>query len=226
MRQYLLIDADDTLWENNIYFERAFHQFCDFLDHSTLSRDQVRAALDEIELVNAQIHGYGSANFGRNMIQCYQHLVERDIAPADAEYIVEIARRINDHPLEIIAGVPDTLGYLSARHDLILLTKGDPQEQQRKIDLSGLAPFFRTTLIVKEKDPPTYRRVVEDQTLPEYRSWMIGNSPKSDINPALKAGLGAVYVPHVNTWHLEHQEFVQQERLHVVERFADLQTLF
>jgi putative hydrolase of the HAD superfamily len=226
MRQHLLIDADDTLWENNIYFERAFHQFCEFLDHSTLTREQVRAALDEIELVNAEIHGYGAANFGRNMIQCYQHLVERDISPADAGYIAEIARRINDHPLEIIAGVPDTLDYLAGRHDLILLTKGDPHEQQRKIDLSGLARFFRTTLIVREKDPPTYRKVVEDHTLAEHRSWMIGNSPKSDINPALKAGLGAVYVPHVNTWHLERQEFVQGERLRVVDRFADLRALF
>ena len=77
----LLIDADDTLWENNIYFERAFDEFVDFLGHSTLTPLQVREVLNEIELANARVHGYGSANFGRNLQQAYHHLVERAIAP-------------------------------------------------------------------------------------------------------------------------------------------------
>lgn len=226
MRLHLLIDADDTLWENNIYFERAFHAFCDFLDHSSLTRDQVRAALDEIELVNNKVHGYGSANFGRNMMECYHRLVERHISPGDAEHIVELARVINDHPLELITGVPETLEYLSARHELILLTKGNTEEQQRKIDTSGLGSFFRHTIIAREKDPPTYRRLVDEYALMEHRSWMIGNSPKSDINPALEAGLGAVYVPHSNTWHLEWQDLREAERLLVVQRFSDLREHF
>ena len=80
MRQYLIIDADDTLWENNIYFERAFDEFVEFLDHSSLSPREVRDVLDEIEAANARIHGYGSLNFGRNLRQCYQRLAERDVA--------------------------------------------------------------------------------------------------------------------------------------------------
>jgi putative hydrolase of the HAD superfamily len=222
MRQHLLIDADDTLWENNIYFERAFHRFCEFLDHSSLDHRQIRAALDEIELVNIQIHGYGAENFGRNMVECYHHLVEREISPDDAGYITQIARDIMEHPLEILAGVAETLQYLESRHDLILLTKGQQEEQRRKVDASGLGRHFREVLVVKEKDAAAYSAVVKEQELDRYATWMIGNSPKSDINPALEAGLGAVYVPHDRTWHLEHQDIRGGERLLIVESFAEL----
>lgn len=226
MRQHLLIDADDTLWENNIYFERTFHQFCDFLDHSSLTREQVRAALDEIELVNNKVHGYGSLNFGRNMVECYHRLVERHISPSDAEHILELAVAIQEHPLEIIAGVPQTLAYLSARHDLLMFTKGNVEEQRRKIDTSGLAAYFRDTVIVKEKDAAAYGEIVESHDLRLEASWMVGNSPKSDINPAIEAGLGAVYVPHSRTWHLERDEIRSAERLVVVENFTDLRNFF
>ena len=138
----LLIDADDTLWENNIYFERAFDEFVDFLGHSTLTPLQVREVLNEIELANARVHGYGSANFGRNLQQAYHHLVERAIAPGDLEQIMSFATRIMEQPLELIPGVRDTLEALASRHELTLFTKGNPDEQQLKIDSSGLAPYF------------------------------------------------------------------------------------
>ena len=90
----LLIDADDTLWENNIYFERAFDEFVSYLDHSTLSPREIRDVLDEIERVNSKIHGYGSKNFGRNLVQCYQHLVEQHISESTARTIMGFAERI------------------------------------------------------------------------------------------------------------------------------------
>ncbi|MCC6363213.1 MAG: HAD family hydrolase [Bryobacterales bacterium] len=226
MRQHLLIDADDTLWENNIYFEQAFEEFCAFLDHSTLSPPEIRAALDEIEIVNIRAHGYGAANFGRNMAQCYLNLAERPVRGGDTAHIAAIARRINHHPLQIIDGVPETLHYLSHRHDLILLTKGDRHEQSAKIEKSGLAVFFRQTVIVREKDPDAYRGVVLEQELAGEASWMIGNSPKSDINPAIEAGIGAVYVPHPRTWRLEHEEIREGDRLLIIERFQDLSKFF
>lgn len=80
-RQHLIFDADDTLWENNIYFERAFEEFTGFLDHSSLSATEIRAVLDEIELANRKTQGYGALNFGRNLRQCYEHLCEREIRP-------------------------------------------------------------------------------------------------------------------------------------------------
>src|SRR5581483_207282 len=123
-RQSLLIDADDTLWENNIYFERAFDEFVDFLAHSSMTPVEVRAVLDEIESVNARINGYGSLNFGRNLRQCYQHLVEREVREDDLRTVMAFAERILECPMEVIEGVPETLEYLAGRHELTLFTKG------------------------------------------------------------------------------------------------------
>jgi putative hydrolase of the HAD superfamily len=205
-RLSLLIDADDTLWENNIYFEQAFDGFCDFLAHSSLTPPQVRDVLNEIELANAKIHGYGSVNFGRNLEQAYRHLAEREIAADDLRHVVALAERILEQPIELIEGVEETLGYLAARHDLILFTKGSPAEQRMKVDRSGLGGYFAHTAIVKEKDTEAYTRVTAERNLLREQTWMIGNSPKSDINPALAAGLNAVLVPHPHTWVLEHQD--------------------
>lgn len=226
--QNLLIDADDTLWENNIYFEKAFADFCDFLDHSHFSPAEIRGILDEIEIVNNKIHGYGSANFGRNLRECYQRLAQRHIAPGDLNTVMGFAERIVHEPMEVIDGVEDTLRYLTERHDLTIFTKGNLEEQKLKVDRSGLAVYFDRTAIVKEKDTAAYQRLADERGLDKSISWMVGNSPKSDINPALRAGLGAVFVPHAHTWRLEHEEVETHHgaRLRVVERFSDLRKYF
>jgi putative hydrolase of the HAD superfamily len=225
--QHLLIDADDTLWENNIYFERAFDEFVAYLDHSAISPGEVRAVLDEIEETNARIHGYGSLNFARNLRQCYEHLAERDVRPEDLRTAMAFAERILECPMETIAGVPETLEYLSARHDLTIFTKGNPEEQKLKIDRSGLGRFFRHAAIVKEKDTAAYLRLVEERQFDRGRTWMVGNSPKSDINPAMEAGLNAVFVPHAHTWVLEKQEIRPGAgKLLVLAEFAELREHF
>src|SRR5579864_4950053 len=200
MRQHLIIDADDTLWENNIYFEQAFDEFVEFLGHSSLTPPEIRAVLDEIEHANTKIHGYGSLNFGRNLRECYQHLAERDVNEGDIATVMSFAERILERPMEVLEGVPETLEYLSLRHDLTLFTKGHPEEQKLKIDRSGLGIFFPHTAIVREKDTSAYRSLVEERCLDPKHAWMIGNSPKSDVNPALQAGINAVFVPHAHTW--------------------------
>jgi putative hydrolase of the HAD superfamily len=228
IRQSLIVDADDTLWENNIYFERAFDEFCDFLDHSHLTPADIRSVLDEIELVNSKIHGYGSVNFGRNLRECYQRLAQREIGADDLNQVMSFAERILDHPMEVIAGVEETLRYLAPRHDLTLFTKGNPEEQKLKLDRSGLAVYFGHTAIVKEKDAAAYAALVEERGLDPASTWMTGNSPKSDINPALRAGLKAIFVPHLHTWRLEHEEVESGfgDRLLVLEKFEDLQRHF
>jgi len=227
MRLNLIIDADDTLWENNIYFERAFDEFVDFLGHSSMSPREIRDVLDEIEEANAKIHGYGSLNFARNLNQCYQHLAEREVREEDLRTVMGFAERILECPMQVIEGVPETLEYLSLRHDLTLFTKGHPEEQRLKIGRSGLAVFFHHTAIVREKDTAAYRALVDDRALSADRTWMIGNSPKSDVNPALAAGLNAVFVPHAHTWVLEKEEIRPGHgRLLVVERFGDLRDHF
>jgi putative hydrolase of the HAD superfamily len=226
-RQFLIIDADDTLWENNIYFERAFDQFANFLDHSSMQPQEVRDILDEIEAANARIYGYGSMNFARNLQQCYERLAERVVGDEDLKIVMGFAERILECPMEVIDGVAETLKYLSSRHDLTLFTKGHFEEQQLKIDRSGLGGFFAHTAIVKEKDAAAYGRLVAERGMDPERTWMIGNSPKSDINPALAAGLGAVFIPHSHTWVLEIQEIADSNgRLLQLERFADLRLRF
>lgn len=227
MRQHLIIDADDTLWENNVYFERAFDRFVEFLAHSTLSARQVRDVLDELERVNARVHGYGSLSFGRNLRQCYERLAERAVAERDLQTVTGFAEQILEQPIEIIDGVPETLAYLADRHELTLFTKGQPEEQKLKVDRSGLAGFFAHTAIVREKNAAAYRALVAARGLDPSRSWMIGNSPRSDVNPALEAGLNAVFVPHARTWVLEKEDIRPWSgRLLRLERFSDLRAHF
>lgn len=184
--------------------------------------------LNEIELVNAKIHGYGSMNFGRNLQQAYRHLAEREIRADDLEHVLSLAAKILEQPLEMIEGVEETLAYLSERHELTIFTKGHPEEQRLKIDRSGVGRFFRHAAIVKEKDAAAYNGIVAEKQWDPAQTWMIGNSPKSDINPALEAGLNAVLVPHEHTWVLERQDLRVPEggRFLVVERFADLRIHF
>ena len=224
MRYHLLIDADDTLWENNIYFEQAIHAFIAFLDHSRLTPEEVRTVLDDVE----RLMGYGTVNFTRSLVETYRRLAERDFQDEDVQKVRQFGEQIRSHPLQLIAGVKETLDYLLERHDLVLLTKGDLEEQKLKVERSGIAGYFREAVIVQEKDVATYQRVIGELEVDPQRTWMIGNSPRSDINPALAAGLKAVYIPHPDTWRLEHEEVQNAEegRLLTLSAFAELRTHF
>ena len=223
--QHLIFDADDTLWENNIHFERAIEDFLDFLAHSTLTREEARTVLDEIERANFGVHGYGSAAFTRNLRLCYEHLAEGEISEDDLRTVMAFGERILSQPIELIDGVEETLSLLAPRHDLTLMTKGHPEEQRLKIDRSGLASYFRHAAVVPEKTPAAYETLVVELEVDPARTWMIGNSPKSDVNASLAAGLNAVFIPHHATWRLEHQEIDEGAgpgRLLVLERFREL----
>ena len=222
-RQHLIFDADDTLWENNIYFEAAFDDFCAFLNHSSMSPAEIRSVLDEVERVNAKLHGYGSKNFARNLAECYQRLAERHISEADLEAVTAFAHAILERPIELLDGVRETVVELSRRHELTIFTKGDPEEQKLKIERSGLENHFVHAAIVREKHESAYRHLAEERGFDLKRTWMIGNSPKSDINPALAAGLNAVFVPHPRTWSLENEDVPHAHpRLLRVERISEL----
>ena len=226
--QTLLIDADDTLWENNIYFERAIAQFISFLNHETYTREQVREVLNNVEREAIITHGYGLHSFAHALAQTFEKLSVDPVTPELHQRVLSFAHEIAGHPVEIIRGVPETLLYLAERHHLILMTKGNIPEQTGKIERSGLKDYFSAIEIVAEKDVPTYKSIAEKYALAFDRSWMIGNSPKSDINPALGAGFNAVFVPHDNTWVLEHEEVAPAEnsRLLVLETFGQLRDHF
>jgi putative hydrolase of the HAD superfamily len=223
--QTLLIDADDTLWENNIYFERAIARFITFLDHREHSPDAVRLILNDVERESIVKHGYGLQSFAHSLVETFEKLSVDPVTPELHERIRSFADQIAGHPIEVLAGVPETLQYLSQRHHLIMMTKGNPAEQSGKVERSGLKQYFSAVEIVAEKDESTYRSAVAKYALPADTTWMIGNSPKSDINPALAAGLHAIFIPHGNTWILEHEELAiapTAQRLLVVERFGEL----
>src|SRR3978361_235070 len=119
-RQHLIFDADDTLWENNIYFEQAFDEFCAYLNHSSLKPDEIRSILDEIEIENNRIHGYGALNFGRNLSQCYLRLAERAIEDHDIKRVTAFAHQILLQEVELMEGVAETLPFLAEKHELTL----------------------------------------------------------------------------------------------------------
>ncbi|GAA5121467.1 HAD family hydrolase [Pseudonocardia adelaidensis] len=212
VRQTLLFDADDTLWENNVLFERVIDAYLDWLAHPTLDRAATRAVLDEVERANVVVHGYGSASFLRSLHDCFERLSERPANPAEAREIEELARALVFDEVELVPGVAETLVELGDRHDLLLVTKGEPAEQQRKIDASNLAHHFASIHIVAEKHPGTYRSLVAEHELVPATTWMIGNSPRSDILPARAAGLNAVFIPSPHTWVLEEDELDPADR--------------
>jgi putative hydrolase of the HAD superfamily len=227
--QTLLIDADDTLWENNVYFERAIARFISFLNHHEFSPQQVREVLNDVERECIVTHGYGLHSFSHSLVATFERLSVQPVTPELHTQIISFANTISDHPIEFLPDVPQTLQYLSTRHRLILVTKGAIAEQTGKIERSGLKDYFASTEIVVEKNPTVYEALIEKHKLARASTWMIGNSPKSDINPALATGLHAVFIPHGDTWILEHEEVnaaSPPQRLLTVGRFAELREHF
>ncbi|HEX2773091.1 MAG TPA: HAD family hydrolase [Micromonosporaceae bacterium] len=221
--QVLVFDADDTLWENNVLFERVIDDFLEWLAHPTLDKTEIRAILDDIERANSVVHGYGSRVFLRSLGECLEHLRQRPATEAERREIEALAVALAERRVELIPGVSDTLSALGERHDLLLLTKGDEEEQRRKVDASGLARHFRATHVVGEKNAETYRWLIREHRLDPTTAWMIGNSPKSDILPARAAGMNAVFIPNEYTWVLEHDELAPTDE-HVLRlaAFPDL----
>ncbi len=228
--QNLLIDADDTLWENNIYFERTIADFIERLNHQHMSPRDVRLFLNDVERETILERGYGSHSFAHSLVKCFERLAEKPITPELHEFIWGFAHRVSTADLELIPGVPETLQYLNGRgHHLVVMTKGNITEQSGKVERSGLRDYFAAVEIVAEKNSASYAEIVSKYQFDRESTWMVGNSPKSDINPALAAGINAVFVPHDNTWILEHETVNAPgngTRLLRLEKFTDMQRHF
>jgi len=227
--QTLLIDADDTLWENNVYFERAIVSFISFLDHKVHTVEEVREHLNACERATIAAHGYGLQSFRRSLVDCFEQLTEAPITTERHAQIVSFTDAIALSEIELLPEVEKTLGDLAERHRLILVTKGNEVEQTDKLERSGLRPFFKAVEVLAEKNVESYRRVIATHGCEPAATWMIGNSPKSDINPALGAGLNAVFIPHDSTWVLEHEVVdtpSESARLMELSGFRQLTTYF
>ncbi|MBS1799249.1 MAG: HAD family hydrolase [Acidobacteria bacterium] len=227
--QTLLIDADDTLWENNVYFERAIASFVYYLDHKTHTPAEVREHLNRCEHATIAARGYGLVSFRRSLADCYEQLTETPLTEESRRRIASFADCIDCHEIELLPGVPETLEELSRRHRLILVTKGDLTEQTGKLERSGLASHFSAVEVLAEKHNQAYLTVAGRHGCEAEKTWMIGNSPRSDINPAMSAGLHAVFIPHAFTWVLEHEVVNQPpagQRLLQLESFSELSRHF
>jgi putative hydrolase of the HAD superfamily len=227
--QTLLIDADDTLWENNVYFERAIAAFISYLNHHEYTPAEVRQALNTVERETILAHGYGLSSFSRSLLACFERLSPASMTNEKRQRIEGFARSIAEQEIELLPGVAETLAELATRHRLILMTKGNHAEQADKLGRSGLATYFSAIEIAAEKDPATYREVLHRHELSSHSCWMIGNSPKSDINPALAAGLNAVFLFHKDTWILEHATLdaaPEGQQLIELDAFVKLCTIF
>lgn len=229
-KRTLLIDADDTLWENNRFFEREILAYVSLMKKEGMIPDRIEEVLREREISNVKYYGYGSKSFTKSMLEVYEEACSIEKRPVEnqlIEWINRAGERTRNYPITFLPGVEKTLPVLYEKNNLILLTKGYEDEQTGKIRRSGLSRYFQHIRVVPEKDEITYRGVIGDLSLEPEHTWMIGNSPKSDINPAKKAGLGTVLIPYHSTWANEKDEIFENGRKTVIlEDFSDLVELF
>jgi putative hydrolase of the HAD superfamily len=198
-------DADDTLWHNENIFETVHERYYELLaryhDAGTVER-----ALFETEMRNLDLYGYGIKGFMLSSIETAIALTDGKVSTAEIRDLIELGRGMLDHPVELLPGARDTLEALAAHHRLILITKGDLRDQERKLAKSGIAKHFEAVEIVSEKDAQTYARVFARHGIEPAAFIMVGNSVKSDILPVLELGGSGIHVPYRITWGHEHAE--------------------
>jgi len=196
-------DADDTLWQNERFFRMTEERFRDLLAGHT-DAAQLGARLLEAEKRNLGRYGFGIKGFMLSMIETAIEVTGGDVPAGTIGDILGLGREMLAHPVETLPGVRETLEQLAGSHRLVLITKGDLFDQERKLAASGLGELFDAVEIVSDKKADTYRRIFARHGDGPERAMMIGNSLKSDVVPAIEAGGWGVYVPHELTWVLEH----------------------
>ncbi|HKM99727.1 MAG TPA: HAD family hydrolase [Candidatus Binataceae bacterium] len=224
----LIFDADDTLWDSNIHFLEAFDEFVAACGRSGLEigLDGIKTAVRDAELDLIRTLGYGRRPYVLALHRAADALVHNGEGNFLHAEIDRIGGHLIERHCELLPDVGPTLQELAGRHTLLLLTKGQRDEQLGKLQRSGLADLFSRVETPHEKDIDAYRRLIVDADLHPELTWMIGNSPRSDINPAVRAGIRAVFIPHSHTWDLEHEELVESERIVELDGFRRLLELF
>ncbi len=198
-------DADDTLWQNEQFYRLTEERFVALLgEHGEAA--EISGRLLEAEKRNLGVYGFGIKGFTLSMIETAIEVTRGQVSPAVIGEILAAGREMAAHPVETLPHAAETLAALSGDYRLVLITKGDLFDQERKLAQSGLGDFFDAVEIVSDKNVSTYQRLFARHGAGPERAMMVGNSLKSDIVPALSAGSWAIYVPHALTWALEHAE--------------------
>ena len=201
------LDADDTLWHSEVYFERTQRRFDDIVGRYLDGDVDLHAELAAVERRNLGRYGYGIKSFTLSMLECAIEVTGGAIGVEEISQILATGRSMIDHPVDLLDGVDATITYLAeSGYRLVIVTKGDLHHQELKVMASGLADRVERIEIVAEKDVATYRRVIASMDVEPAQFCMVGNSVKSDILPVLAAGAHAVHVPSRLLWEAEHAE--------------------
>ncbi|MGD1997265.1 MAG: HAD family hydrolase [Anaerolineae bacterium] len=225
----LILDADDTLWENNVFYEEATDTFIELMVQEGFDHTEARQTLTHVEHDRIPTVGYSPHEFVRSLAIAYHRLCKRhkrEAHPQVESRVSAIGQQVVEYPITLLEGVAETLPSLRQHCQLILLTKGDHQTQHSKVERSGLAPYFETIHVVAEKGADVLQDLMARHDLDRARTWMVGNSPRSDINPALEVGIGAIYIPYAKPWDYEQVPIADPDRVVTLRSFSDLADLF
>jgi len=224
----ILFDADDTLWKNNIYYLKAANDFFVLLESAGYDKYEIDCAFNNLEKDVVAEYGYGSINFVYILETLFKkYPVSKDSARERLNSIIEEFNLHKKNKPLLFEHVPETMAKLKQRFDLFILTKGDFEEQKQKITNSGLTDYIKEYYILPEKDDQAYRDLISRNKWEANETCMVGNSPKSDINPALRNNMYAVYIPYNDTWKLDIEPIVNSNgKFKQLASFPELKKLF
>ncbi len=220
MIEIIGFDADDTLWHNEVLYHQAKQELSQILADYR-DPNEVKAWLDKTEVANIEYYGYGIKSFTLSMIETATQVSDGQVTAEEINKVITIAKRMLTAPVDLVDGVEATLKSLSSRYELMLITKGDQFEQERKIRISGISHYFDYLEVVGEKSASTYQMVLGKYNLDPTSFLMVGNSLRSDILPVLRIGGQAVHIPNEQTWFHEN---ASQDEIREVE-YAELERL-
>jgi len=218
----IAFDADDTLWVNEPYFRRAEEEFCNLLSEY-LQPHALERELLKIEIGNLPLYGYGVKGFMLSMIETALKISDKTISLEHIEKILDLGKNLLNEPIDLLAGVEEVLDTLKGKYRLVVATKGDLLDQERKLKKSGLSHYFHHIEIMPEKDDANYRKLIKHLDILPENLLMVGNSLKSDILPVLNIGGYAVHVPYHITWvHEQIEHTIENDNFRSVENIKEI----
>jgi len=225
--EVIAFDADDTLWVNETYFREAEHQFAQLLSKYE-TENKIEQELFKIEIKNLPLYGYGVKGFMLSMVECALELSNYTIHQKILEAILDIGKEMINKPIELLDGVEEVLQSLHGKYKLIVATKGDLLDQERKLEKSGLLQYFHHIEVMSEKKVKDYEKLINHLDIDASRFLMIGNSLKSEILPLMEIGASAVHIPFHTTW--AYEEVAVEKQLHMnyrtVQKMTDILAFF
>ena len=218
----IAFDADDTLWVNEPLFREAEARFCELLT-AYMDAETCNRLLFEVEMRNLPLYGYGIKPFTLSLIEAAIEFSEKQLPISVIQDIINLGKEMLHAPVELIDGIEDTLKGLSNNYRLVMATKGDLLDQQRKLIKSGLESYFHHIEIVSDKTPKEYSKLVKHLDLKPHEFLMVGNSVKSDILPVLEIGAYAFHIPFHTTWvHEVAKEPVDHPKFQLLKKATEM----